>query len=203
MRKSIKPLFTALALLFAFLACSQEPLFYYIAMEVEPIKPAIGGSVSRFARTDIGSGHQLYVANGSLWVFDTTGTTIPVWASFFPQPGGKIKSVAATANNELFTIDYDGVVKHWNDGSSIWESVSGSPAGAQQIFGAGNYLFIGSAERIFACDSASISTSMTNLGPAGLLLGAVNVGTTWYLATKTGIYEIAGPPTSNPLSSSP
>jgi hypothetical protein len=173
------------AVLFLCSACTQEPLFYYIYMEIEPIKPVIGGAASRFVRDTAGN---IYTANGDLWKFDLSAKR---WSQP-PTPGGKIKSVATTTS-KLFIINYDGSL-YRDNGAGGWDSFNIS--GIQQIYGSGGVLFAGNGDSVFfMSEGAAAGSGMTGLGGAGgLLLGAVESSGSHYLVTKNGLYSTPSTP---------
>ncbi len=175
-------------------SCKFNPIFYEISKETAPKEALIKGSPSRIVEL---SG-KLYVANGQLWEYN--GTT---WSLMASQPGaaGTVRAVAV-ANNTLYALVVSGegtstsaVYKL----SSTWSEVT-KPTGyrVETIFGAGSYLFAGGHSTsgtykvLYDNGSGSLATvsGLDSLASTCTLVGAVHVGSTYYLAIAgSGIYS--------------
>ncbi|MDR1144436.1 MAG: hypothetical protein LBK77_09515, partial [Spirochaetaceae bacterium] len=133
MKTNIRRLTLCLAAAWAVLSggCDQEPLFWDISQEYPPIEPLIKGSPSQIVEC----GGNLYVSNGDMWEYTPTPGN---WHRM-DQPGAQIKVVAA-ANNRLFALSWAGTI--YERTGSGWKNHD-TVDNAEQLFGAGNYLFIG------------------------------------------------------------
>ncbi|MDR2701899.1 MAG: hypothetical protein LBB72_05675 [Spirochaetaceae bacterium] len=180
-----------------FTACNQEPLFWDIAHEYPPIKPIIEGAPSRIVSATYPSLSKLdpvlYVSNGEIWECDTN--TDAVWRKMSPQPGGKVKTLAAV-EGYLFSLDWAGNIRKWN-GTAWSNPLAGITGTPEQIFGAENYLFAGALTGTPASNEGYCIMAMEATGSAitlikkstGLLSGAVYGGSNYFLGSQgDGIY---------------
>jgi len=186
-----------------FAACDQEPLFWDIAHEYPPIKPIIGGAPSIIVAVTypLQSNPVLYVSNGEVWEYDTN-TDDPVWRKMSPQPGGKIKTLAAT-EGYLFSLDWDGKIRRWN--GTVWDgplSLSGISGKPEQIFGAKEGLFAGALTGTPGTSNGYCILAMSETGNSmtvikaetGLLFGAVYGESNYFIGTRgDGIYMTNAP----------
>jgi hypothetical protein len=188
-----------------FTACDQEPLFWDIAHEYPPIKPLIEGAPSRIVSATYPplskNNPVLYVSNGEIWQCDTN--TDAAWRKMYPQPGGKIKTLAA-GNGYLFSLGWDGRIRKW-DGTAWSGPLSGIIGTPEQIFGVENYLFAGAltgtagAPDGYCIMAMEVTDSvMTPIQRGtGLLSGAVFDGSDYFLGTiGDGVYITGSTPTS-------
>ncbi|MDR3302868.1 MAG: hypothetical protein LBS86_00465 [Treponema sp.] len=181
-----------------FLTCNQDPIFYEISLEVEPVPPRIPGAPTNIVEV----GSTMYVAS-------KRGSTIyqyadSAWSTPLPSPG-KILELAATTNKLYALVGDPGSasLKRLDpaDASPAWQEVSGAGS-AQSIYGAGAYLFAGNAtlnadsNPPLACSMSSVDETGGSLSPlassgGGLLSGAavLSDGSSYYLATSgSGIF---------------
>jgi hypothetical protein len=162
---------------FLFSACTQEPLFYYIALEYPPIAPIIEGAASPIVKF----GNNLYVSNNDIWKCNPAADPPYVWDRI-PGPG-RVKTLAVTSGSpeKLYALGWGGEI--WEvDGVNSFIHVTTVP-GAQQVYGANATLFIGKANETYYLDG---STPRLLANVTGLLMGAVWDGTNYYLGTLGG-----------------
>ncbi|MDR1302532.1 MAG: hypothetical protein LBK43_08710 [Treponema sp.] len=177
------------ALLFG--ACNQDPIFYGISLEVEPVDPRIVGMPSNI----VAAAGKVYVAskfNESIHVYEGTG-----WQRI-RGPGGQILELAATTNqvyaltgkpgsSSLYTLDTSATNVDWKPVTSTYKNI-------QSIYGAKDTLFacamIDTSTFVMLWDVDETLQKLT--GGSGFLYGAVNHGSDYYLATGTGIYTRNG-----------
>jgi hypothetical protein len=194
--KTIHRFLTVLFLGFVLTTCAQEPLFWYIHEEYPPIESIIGGAPTQIVYDGIAS-LSLYVANRkSLWKYDTTSPN-PEWVKL-GLSSGFIKAIAFVetgADQGLYVLFEDGSISKSADGNAPWTG-STTVSGAQQIYGAGNTLFIGNGSAVYNGAGTQITGSPD---PGGLLSGAAWDGTNYYISTanmwgneKTGIFTVSG-----------
>jgi hypothetical protein len=175
-----------------FCSCGQDPIFYGISLEVEPVDPRIVGMPTNI----VAVAGKVYVASkssGTIHAYDgTTG-----WQRL-GGPGGRIIELAATATHVYALTGEPGssallYALEASDANSAWKPVTSSYRNIQSIYGAG--------EELFACAMIDPSTFVMLhevegtlqllTGGSGFLRGAVSKGTDYYLA-GTGIYTLAG-----------
>ncbi|MDR1374472.1 MAG: hypothetical protein LBJ24_05815 [Treponema sp.] len=211
-------------LLFLFLSCNQDAIFFHVSQEVEPKDPRIEGTPSKMVRFGSAAPVPLYVANGHLHRYTEGGTSLPnpargIWDYPTEQPPGGAVDLAATAGF-LYARTGNG------DPSSfgLYRSTDGDtwPGGApasptdggrillpggyapQTIYSANNILFIGAAigsgnYAIFYLDTSDnlvqINTFTSGNASGGILRGARHNSGTYYLATSTrGIFSLSALP---------
>jgi len=171
--------------------CDQEPLFWDIAHEYPPIEPIIGGHPSQIVSTGTGSVLKLYVSNGFIWEYDAGAGNQVNWIRMEHQPPGRTNGLAVAAVDKLFALNWDGAIHKFDGGS--WTAIP-APPNAEQIFGAGNHLFVGFRTGVagtdngysVACFDASSGTEVSGsrISGVGLLRGAANISGTYYLGIQ-------------------
>jgi hypothetical protein len=186
-----------LFLIMGFSGCGQEPLFYHISYEEEPVDPLIEGGPGKIVADSAG---KLYISNGRLfsYVYDSAAQT-GTWSRL----GGELGTVrdVALVGDTLYAMTIDGsnteVRKQEVDAS--WKPLTNSTdySFVQGIFGAGDRLFVsarktgtGSAEDygILYEDGGTFSLLSA---VAENLSGAIKIGGNYYLATAgNGIFEV-------------
>ena len=206
MRKhSIKFLFYfALALIFC--TCN-DPVFYAISLEVEPVEPRINGVPTNFAVYD----GRMFLASGDILYTYNNGKDQKAYWDRETPPGGNIMQIASTGNYlyALCSTDQNNegktVIKRFDKENSSWQEIGGivnDYAKLQNIFAAGGILFV----------LATVSTSSYNyaipyikddtidvlkiINPdnqndTGEINGAAFDGESYFLSTKnSGVYKI-------------
>jgi hypothetical protein len=132
---------------FLFILCTcNDPVFYAISQEVEPIEPRIKGSPTNFAIYD----GRMYVASGKNLFSYNKGTDKPYWDKE-ESPEGNILQIASTGDNlfALFSTDKNNngktVIKRYNKDNSSWTKIGGildNYNKIHNIFASGGILFI-------------------------------------------------------------
>ncbi|MDR2661891.1 MAG: hypothetical protein LBC31_02715 [Treponema sp.] len=180
--------------------CDQEPLFWDISQEYPPIEPIIEGAPSQIVEC---SG-MLYVSNGDVWEYNGNWHKID-------QPGAQIKVVASItastggSNERLFALSWAGTLYERN--GSGWKN-HGDVGAAEQLFGAGDNLFIGvltgtagapDGYKVVIKDASGSMgnslTTVTEISGTGLLRGAATDGSDTYFGTSIGggVYKVGSP----------
>lgn len=123
-----------------FISCKQDPIFYAISQEVEPIAPRVSGMPTNI----VALGENLYVASrfsGTIHQYRTTG-----WDTLSNHPGGKILELAAT-DAYLYALtgngDPNSAALHKMDETGDWQPITIGGLNIQTIYGA--------SDRIVAC----------------------------------------------------
>jgi hypothetical protein len=179
------------------ITCTMDPLFFDISREYPPIEPDIKGAPSKIVELN----NTLYAANREqIYSFDVSGMPEMKWENLGNPLGGNIRSMAATSNN-VYALNEDGKIYQLSGGA--WHLVL-TVGGAQQIYGANTYLFVGNGSSVSVYDESNLSNSIALTGaggniPGGLLTGAVYDGSDYYITTShvrsgdnTGVFQLAG-----------
>ncbi|GMO46700.1 MAG: hypothetical protein Ta2B_28420 [Termitinemataceae bacterium] len=155
--KTFKYFFIFLFLLLTVVSCNQDPIFFNISLEVEPVDPKIQGSISKMVKTSGGgASYKIYTANGSLWCFSGNS-----WNRI--SAPGRVFDVAITANDAIFILCIDdlyGTVYKQSGGNWVEIKNNSSYSLIQSIFAADNRLFAG------ACKSESDELAILELKPS-------------------------------------
>ncbi|MDR1985761.1 MAG: hypothetical protein LBP88_02165 [Treponema sp.] len=168
-------------------SCNQDPIFYSISLEVEPVDPRIAGMPTHI----VSVGDKVYAASK----FNTTihQYADSEWNELPKRPGGPILDLAATASHLYALAGEPGSAKLYRrDTSGNWESIANA-ANIQSIYGAEEKLFAGamtgtsSFTMLYVDDNGGALTPLS--GGSGLLQGAEYTNSTYYLA-GTGIYRL-------------
>ncbi|MHB9291344.1 hypothetical protein Holit_00419 [Hollandina sp. SP2] len=170
-------------------SCNQDPIFYSISLEVEPVDPRIVGMPTHIVTVE----DKFYVASKfstTIQYYDNTG-----WTELPQRPGGPILDLAATESH-LYALTGDPgstALYKWDPANEDedWEPVANAEQ-VQSIYGAKNTLFAGAmiGTSTFTMLYESDDGSLVALsGGSGFLQGAVHNGTAYYLA-GTGIYKL-------------
>ena len=189
-------------------AACNDPIFYTIYQEVEPIDPRIKGAPSNLVVFN----KAMYVASGSVihryngprdWDDDT-----------IDSPGGRILQIASTkAKDEsdkeflyaLCFYDRSSRVEFvlWQYDGDDWEALGGetdSYDSIQHIFPAGDVLFIGAENNVDSNtytvlyvdkDEPDVKMAIKKLNITGEISGASYDGTNYYISTRgSGVFKI-------------
>jgi hypothetical protein len=212
MRKHKIIYFFYIFIIFIVCACD-DPVFYAISQEIKPIEPRISGVPTNFAvfgeRMYIASGHAVFSYNYNTGVSDPDKQ---YWKRE-PGPGGNVLQIASTGGN-LYALcatdqNNDGrtTVKRLDKDNSMWISIGGilnNYAKIQNIFAAGDYLFIWAALSTLnynynilyikngSNDALNISDNQDDMG---IITGAAFNGTSCFLpftSKKTDKDKISG-----------
>jgi len=137
-------------LIILFLCTCNDPVFYAISQEVEPIEPRIKGSPTNFALYN----GRMYVASGNNLFSYNKGTDEepdkPYWDKE-TSPEGTILQIASTGDYlfALFSTDKNNngktVIKRYNKDNSSWSNIGGildNYAKIHNIFASGGILFV-------------------------------------------------------------
>jgi len=191
-----------LAAVFWALGSCNDPVFYTISQEVEPIDPRINGSPTNFAVF----GGVMYAASGSKLHGYSGGS----WKAG-PNPGGKILQIASTGDY-LYALCNEGTgvkttLKRFNN--STWEILgmeNPSSRRLQFIYAAGDRLFAGvsysySFSIMYVDKGAPANAAIKDLIRAdngsitvGEISGAAYDGTDYYLCTRdAGVFKTDDP----------
>jgi hypothetical protein len=214
------PVWSLLVLtILAVMACNQDPIFYIISQETAPRDPRIEGAPTNLVVFKRESQPILYVASGRLhWYARPKDVPdgAPSWDSgshSIPQPGGKIKGLAATKNH-LYALCLNGTgiattLKRIGENGNItanqqWETInvtSGEPYPLLQSIYAdpdSEILFVGSRTHnttiknntyavLYIKDDAV--TLQNLISGVELLSGTVKSGSDYFLNTAgSGIW---------------
>jgi len=182
------------------IGCDQEPLFWDAANAIPPIEPLIKGHPGQIAENTAAS--TLYSCNSdAVWQWEYDAVNSPVWVKMPKQPGGKPKDPAFAGNN-LFVLDWDGIIWKW-DGVDWDNSITAGEGTVEKIFGAGTYLFAGvkkggtgsaTGYSVLSMNAASGTVMTSILDDTGLLMGAAYSGAVYYLGILgDGVYSTGNP----------
>ncbi|MDR0301236.1 MAG: hypothetical protein LBI04_02870 [Treponema sp.] len=205
------------ALTFILCTCN-DPIFYAISLEVEPIEPRIKGAPTNFAiypANDPANARMYVASGGTLYTYGKDPEHEKAFWRNGKAPGGKILQIAST-NEYLYALcstdqNVDGkiVVRRFDGSTQKWEVIGGdinNSGRAQNIFAANDTLFIMAStysDNNFFYDIFYIngdeteSTKLTitdadsNLSGAGKINGAAYNGVSYFLCTwNRGVYRI-------------
>jgi hypothetical protein len=184
-----------LFLLLGFSGCGQEPLFYHISYEEEPVDPLIEGGPGKIVADSAG---KFYISNGHLFSY-ASGS----WSRVGGEPG-TVRDVALVGDT-LYAMTIAG------SNTSVWKQEVDASwtllindkdySFIQGIFGAGDRLFVsarktgtGSAEDYGILYENGGTFSLLS-ATEGNLSGALKIaGGSYYLAvTGNGIFEVPSP----------
>lgn len=165
-------------------SCNQDPIFYSISLEVEPVDPRIVGMPTHI----VALGDRFYVASKfsrTIQWYDAEG-----WHEL-PRPGGPIMELAATQSHIYALTGEPGSAGLYKwDGDGDWESIANA-AHIQSIYGVEDRLFAGAmtGTSTFTMwyDNNGVLEALS--GGSGFLTGAVYDGSAYYLG-GTGIYKL-------------
>jgi hypothetical protein len=167
-----------------FSGCGQDPLFYHISYEEEPVDPFIQGGPGKIAADSAG---KLYVSNGRVFRYTyDEGSKTGSWSPLGGEPG--MVYDIGLAGDTLYTMTLDG------SSSAVWKQGAASPltnntdySFVQSIFGTTDRLFAGARQAgstedygILYEDGGKLSLLSNKHGG---LSGAVELGENYYLAT--------------------
>ncbi|MDR3139192.1 MAG: hypothetical protein LBT95_05905 [Treponema sp.] len=179
---------------FSLLSCKQQPIFYEISLELEPVAARINGATTNIVIFD----GKMYVAGEGFHQYardENTGKALWNNVPSYPPGGGKIRSLAAT-NDYLYAVtgelEGSALYRKTKD-SPDWERVennTGYPF-LQTIFGNETGLFVGAAKKadkkfIFAIFYDNNGKLELIKEETQLLKGAVWDGTDHFLAVSGG-----------------
>lgn len=199
----IKRRFALLSVLgLLFFACKQSPIFFDISLEVEPIDPRVEGSPTNIVQKDA----SLYVAGrlrGTIYKYQDSD-----WGDL-PQSPGKIIELAVMDNALYALTGSPGSLslRKFSLDSKTWTEIDTASHDVQSLYGAGDYLFVGSKD---ASSSSTFSYSIFYVkggekelkllkSGTSLLKGAVYDESTYYLATNgNGILTTDDPSSTSP-----
>lgn len=169
-----------------FCSCNQDPIFYGISLEVEPVDPRIVGMPTHIAAV----GSSLYVASKfgpAIHCYEGASG----WKELPKRPGGPILELAAAGTTLYALTGEPGStrVSAWDDASGEWREIPSDYGNIQSIYGAGQRLFAGAMINTdtFAMLYDSGGSLERLSGGRGFLQGAVFDGSDYYLA-GTGLY---------------
>jgi len=177
-------------MIFALFSCN-DPIFWTISEEVEPIKPRIAGHPTNFVEYD----GFMYVASGTtIYRYKGPRTDQNVGWSNIEKPGGRIIMLASTSTNLYVLCDTGGarlnmVIKQFN---GSWSNVPFSNGTPQYIYTANNELFIGSN---IGDDFSFYNASGVKLGDGQLSVVAYDK-INYYLCSTNGIIYTTTNPSS-------
>lgn len=194
--------FIITAAVFLALGSCNDPVFYTISQEVEPIEPRINGAPTNFVVFQ----NTMYTASGSTIHSYTKENG---WKTG-PNPGGKILQLAST-ENYLYALCNEGlgvntILKQYDN--STWKILnmeSSSPGRLQYIYAAKDRLFAGASyynvfSIMYVDENAPANAALKDLllegkeRALGEISGAAFDGTNYYLCTTgTGIFRTADP----------
>jgi hypothetical protein len=181
-----------LLLLMGLAGCGQDPLFYHISYEEEPVDPVIEGTPGKIV---VDSQKNLYTSNGRIFVCDTTQPGS--WYALGGDPG-TVYDVTLVGDT-LYCMTISGSdTGVWKKDQNGWQPIPNDTGYSfiQSVFGTDDRLFVGARQSgssgnfaILYEDGNKLSL-LTTLN--GNLNGAVQIGSTYYLATQgKGILEVS------------
>ena len=186
-------LLSALGLLF--FACKQSPIFYEIALEVEPVDPRVEGSPTNIVQ----QGDSLYVASrfgGTIYEYKNSKWSDPI------QSPEKIIELAATDSALYALTGSPGSLNLRKFDFQTWSEID-TAGNVQSIYGAGDYLFAGSMNPTSTSSYSILYVKDGKLellkSETSLLKGAVYAGNTYYLATNGSGILTTNDPSSGTL----
>ncbi|MDR2393387.1 MAG: hypothetical protein LBD93_04440 [Treponema sp.] len=175
-------------------ACNQDPIFYSISLEVEPVDPRIVGRPTAMVYFD-----------GALYATSIFSKTIHryydgSWENLSETPGSAILALAATTTRLYALAGEPGAAQLYyatnlRGSKPLWKDVASTPgySNIQSIYGAGDQLFVGAM--LDADTFAMLYVQNDNLtlleGGKGFLRGAAYTGDAYYLAGE-GLYILEG-----------
>ena len=168
-------------------SCNQDPIFYGISLEVEPVDPRIVGMPTHI----VAIGNTFYTASKfskDIQAYKKDGG----WHTLSPGPGGPIIDLAATESHLYALTGEPGATAlyKWDPVTDAGEAV-GNAGRIQSIYGANKKLFACAGTDPFTLLHDNGGTLEELSGGNGFLQGAVYKGTDYYLA-GTGIFRLAG-----------
>ncbi|MDR2392569.1 MAG: hypothetical protein LBD93_00185 [Treponema sp.] len=175
-----------------FCSCNQDPIFYGISLEVEPVDPRLVGMPTRIVAVE----DSLYVASkfsSAIHCYEGASG----WKEVPKRPGGAILELAATETQLYALTGEPGSTALYalsvSDTNADWKQITSNYGNIQSIYGAGDRLFAGAM-----IDTSTFGMFYDNAGKlealsggSGFLQGAAVYAGTYYLA-GTGIYSLEG-----------
>lgn len=171
-------------------SCNQDPIFYGISLEVEPVDPRIVGMPTHI----VAIGDTFYTASKFSKDILHAYKKDEGWQTLSPGLGGRpIIDLAATESHLYALTGEPGstALYKWDPTATDadWEAVANA-AHIQSIYGAKDRLFAGAGTSSFTLLYVNNNGTLEELSKdIGFLQGAVYNGTDYYLA-GTGIFRL-------------